>query len=93
MNYTDVITNAINSRLKNPILRVLEEIRIVTLLNESIYISKQGDFLVNDKYTFEIGGKNKSFKQIKELANSFVVSDNIEIGFGSKISLWLFMLI
>jgi len=53
-------------------------------------ISKQGDFLVDEKYIFEIGGKNKGFKQIKELENSFVVSDDIEIGSTNKIPLWLF---
>jgi predicted AAA+ superfamily ATPase len=55
-----------------------------------LHISKQGDFLVDEKYTFEIGGKNKSFKQIKGIANSYVVADDIEIGFGNKIPLWLF---
>ena len=49
-----------------------------------------GDFLVDDKYTFEIGGKNKSFEQIKNIDNSFVVADNIESGFKNKIPLWLF---
>ena len=49
-----------------------------------------GDFLVDDKYTFEIGGKNKTFKQIKDAQNSFVVADNIEVGFKNKIPLWLF---
>ena len=53
-------------------------------------ISKQGDFLVENKYIFEIGGKNKSFNQIKDITNSFVVSDDIEIGFKNKIPLWLF---
>jgi len=53
-------------------------------------ISKQGDFLAENKYIFEIGGKNKSFKQIKDIENSFVVADDIEIGFGNKIPLWLF---
>ena len=52
--------------------------------------SKIGDFLVDDSYIFEIGGKNKSFKQIKDRENSFVVADDIEIGFGNKIPLWLF---
>ena len=61
-----------------------------TFLDETIYASKKGDFLVNDKYIFEVGGKNKSFKQIKDLDNSFVVADDIEIGFGNKIPLWLF---
>ena len=55
-----------------------------------IKYSQVGDFLVNEKYTFEIGGKNKSFKQIQNLENSFVVADDIEIGFGNKIPLWLF---
>jgi len=53
-------------------------------------IPLKGDFLVDEKYLFEIGGKNKSFKQIKDIENSFVVADNIEVGFGHKIPLWLF---
>lgn len=53
------------------------------------YVQK-GDFIVDDKYTFEIGGKNKSFEQIKDLPNSFVVADDIEVGFKNKIPLWLF---
>jgi len=56
----------------------------------SIYYIDRGDFLVNEKYTFEIGGKNKSFKQIKDIPNSFVVADDIEVGFGNRIPLWLF---
>jgi len=58
--------------------------------NYEILHSKIGDFLVDEKYIFEIGGKNKSFKQIKGITNSFVVADDIEIGFGNKIPLWLF---
>ena len=53
-------------------------------------IPKKGDFFVDDTYTFEVGGKNKSFKQIKDLPNSFVIADDIEIGSGNKIPLWLF---
>jgi predicted AAA+ superfamily ATPase len=56
----------------------------------SIYYVDRGDFLVDETYTFEIGGKNKSFDQIKELKNAFVVSDDIEIGFDNRIPLWLF---
>ena len=53
-------------------------------------ISKQGDFTIDKKYRVEIGGKNKSFKQIKDLPNSFVVADEITQGKGNKIPLWLF---
>lgn len=51
---------------------------------------KKGDFCVDDKYTFEIGGKNKSFKQIKNIEDSFLALDNMEMGIGNKIPLWLF---
>jgi hypothetical protein len=56
----------------------------------SLSIPTKGDFLVDDCYLFEIGGKNKSFKQIKDIANFFVVADELEVGFGNKIPLWLF---
>jgi len=55
-----------------------------------ISVSSYGDFIVDDKYTFEIGGKNKNFNQIKDIPNSFIAADNIESGFGNKIPLWLF---
>ena len=53
-------------------------------------ISKNGDFLIDGKYTFEIGGKNKDFSQIKDIENIFIAADDIEVGFGDKIPLWLF---
>jgi len=55
-----------------------------------IKYDKRGDFSIDNRYIFEIGGKNKSFEQIKDLPDSFVVSDDLEIGHGKKIPLWLF---
>lgn len=52
--------------------------------------SKQGDFLIDDTYLFEVGGAKKGFAQIKDMPNSYVAADNLEIGFGNKIPLWLF---
>lgn len=49
-----------------------------------------GDFLVDEKYIFEVGGKSKSFKQIRNIENSFIAYDNMEIGLGNKIPVWLF---
>lgn len=49
----------------------------------------EGDFAFNN-YTFEIGGKNKTNKQVKHIDNSFVAADEIEIGHNHKIPLWLF---
>jgi uncharacterized protein len=39
---------------------------------------QQGDFLVNDRYVFEVGGKNKDFTQIANLPDSFIAADDIE---------------
>jgi len=62
-----------------------------TLLQNHIVIAAQkGDFRVDNKWILEVGGKNKSFEQIKELKNGYVVADEIEHGFGQKIPLWLF---
>ena len=50
---------------------------------------KQGDFLVDDVYTFEVGGKDKTNQQIDTIKNSFVVADDIEFPI-TKLPLWLF---
>lgn len=58
--------------------------------SHSINYATQGDLLVDSTYTFEVGGKGKGFAQIRNLPNSYVVADGIEIGFGNKIPLWIF---
>ncbi|GAB6045622.1 hypothetical protein JCM11957_12200 [Caminibacter profundus] len=68
---------------------IRESFFVSQLYKHNIKYSKQGDYIVDDKYVFEIGGKNKTKKQIKNLKNAFVVKDNIEVGF-EEIPLWLF---
>lgn len=50
----------------------------------------KGDFEVSGKYLFEVGGRKKSFEQIKDVKDSYLAIDQIEIGNGNKIPLWLF---
>jgi predicted AAA+ superfamily ATPase len=50
----------------------------------------QGDFKINDKYLFEVGGKNKGHEQIMGQSNAYLVLDNVEYGYNNKIPLWLF---
>jgi len=59
-------------------------------VNNEVYASKKSDFFVNNRYTFEIGGKNKKHKQIININDAFVVKDDIEIGNDNIIPLWLF---
>ena len=51
---------------------------------------KSGDFMVDEKHIFEVGGRSKTKKQIKELESAYVVSADIEVGSMNKIPLWLF---
>lgn len=55
-----------------------------------IYSDKNGDFMVGNNFTFEIGGAKKGFEQIKDMPNSYIAADDIEVGVGNKIPLWLF---
>ena len=55
-----------------------------------INASLQADFLVNEKYTFEIGGKNKTRKQLKTVFDGYIAADNLEVGSSKNIPLWLF---
>ena len=52
--------------------------------------SGQGDFLIDNAHTIEVGGHRKSFSQIKDLPDSYLAIDDIEIGNGNRIPLWLF---
>jgi len=51
---------------------------------------KKGDFLIDNKFLFEVGGQNKNKKQIHGIENSYIAFDGIEYGYENKIPLWLF---
>lgn len=61
--------------------------------NHEVTFSGIGDFLVDGQYTFEVGGKNKKFDQIRDMPNSYLAIDDIETGFNHKIPLWMFGLL
>ena len=58
--------------------------------NHTVTYPKKGDFLVDGKYLFEIGGRDKNNKQIAGMENAFIAADDIEYGYTNKIPLWLF---
>ncbi|MEA2073423.1 MAG: AAA family ATPase [Campylobacterota bacterium] len=55
-----------------------------------IQISDRGDFIIDNKFTFEVGGGSKSFNQIKDVENSYLVIDTDFTENPNKIPLWLF---
>jgi predicted AAA+ superfamily ATPase len=55
----------------------------------AVFLHERADFLVDDKFVIEIGGKNKDNRQIRDFENSYIFPDDIETGHHNKIPLWL----
>lgn len=68
-----------------------ETFMMMSLRNQGpVFLPKEGDFKLEDGVILEVGGKNKSFKQIKESQKSYLALDDIEVGEERKIPLWRF---
>ena len=65
------------------------QLKVIAQVN----LAEKGDFMIDEKWTFEVGGKNKTTNQIKDLPNAFLVKDDIEVGLKNTIPLWLFGLL
>ena len=69
--------------------------RVTFFVNQLAYhheveYARHGDFVIDRKYTIEVGGKSKDGKQIAEVPNAYIAADNMEYALGNKIPLWLF---
>jgi len=60
------------------------------LVDENLTVPARGDFLVQGRWTFEIGGKGKSDGRITGLPDGYLAVDDLEVGHGRRIPLWLF---
>jgi len=85
-------TNLSYALCDNPEIGTIREGFFANQLQEqhTVTTTKQGDFMVNGKITFEVGGKDKGFKQIKDMKNAFIVQDTDSTENKYKIPLWLF---
>ena len=86
-------TNLMHALVPSPASGTVRETYFTNQLRASghaVSSPSQGDFLVDGKHLFEVGGKGKGFKQIADVPDSYVVNDDVEIGIGNKIPLWLF---
>lgn len=86
-------TNLMHALVDRPQVGAVRETYFINQLRASgcdITAPEVGDFLVEGKFLFEVGGKGKGFDQIKDLPDSYVASDGLELGVGNKIPLWLF---
>lgn len=85
-------TNLFTALCMNSEIGTIRETFFVSMMHYGykLHYIEKGDFLIDEKFTVEIGGKNKSFKQIKEIPDSFLALDDMEVGLDKKIPLWLF---
>ncbi len=77
---------------ENADIGTVRETFLLDQLSDHFHVTypKTGDFLVDGKYVFEVGGKGKTFKQIRETPDAFLAVDDTEYGYKNKIPLWLF---
>lgn len=57
--------------------------------HEVEYSKTQGDFKIDGRITFEVGGKDKTFDQIANVKDSYILADSIEFPIGKKLPLWI----
>ena len=88
-------TNLMNAFTMQPNLGTMRELFFFNQLSQSHQVTypPKGDFLIDGKYLFEVGGRKKSFDQIKDIPDSYLAVDETEVGFGNKIPLWMFGLL
>lgn len=87
---TNLLVALLGNRVNIGTLR--ETFMMTSLKNytKNIQLPKNGDFLIDESILIEVGGKQKSGKQILSHPNAFLAIDDIEIGALNKIPLWLF---
>lgn len=81
---------AISPKLQNR--GTVRELFLLSMLSQShsVTVPKKGDFLIDNEWTIEVGGKKKDATQIFGKDQACLACDDIELGVGLKIPLWLF---
>jgi len=59
------------------------------MVNHGVFLHDKADFLVDNKFVIEIGGKNKMDRQVRDIDNGYIFADDIETGHHNRIPLWL----
>ena len=88
-------SNLMYAYATNPNIGTVRETFFLSQLavDHSVTYPAKGDFLVDGKYLFEVGGRKKSFEQIKDVDDSYMAVDDTEIGHHNRIPLWMFGLL
>lgn len=73
----------------------IRETFVMNILSATQQVSTpaKGDFMINGNYVAEVGGQSKTFKQINDIPNSFLIKDSIAVGSQEVVPLWIFGLL
>lgn len=80
---------ALSSNLNVGTLRECFVVNQLSVDHTVEYGKTQGDFLIDGKITVEVGGQDKSFDQIADIPNSYILADSMEFPIGKKLPLWV----
>ena len=80
---------ALSSNLNIGTLRECFVVNQLSVGHTVEYGKTQGDFLIDGKITVEVGGQDKSFDQIADIPNSYILADSMEFPVGKKLPLWV----
>ncbi|WP_308874389.1 hypothetical protein [Thiothrix subterranea] len=85
-------TNLFYALCASPNVGSLRESFFVSQLSyqHQVHYHDKGDFVVDERWVFEIGGAGKTFKQLAQHPDGYAVVDDVVIGDGRRIPLWLF---
>lgn len=84
--------NLLNALSEHCPIGTIRECFVVNQLSVSHvveYGKESGDFKVDGKTTFEVGGNGKRFDQIADIPDSYILADSIEYPIGKKLPIWL----
>ncbi len=84
--------NLFHALCANPNIGAIRKTFFVSQLSHGhqIHYHDQGDFIVDDRFIFEIGGSSKTARQLGQQSNAYIVADDIETGTTRQIPLWAF---
>ena len=80
---------ALSSEEKIGTIRECFVVNQLSAMHTVEYGKVQGDFKVDGRITIEVGGKDKSFDQIADIPDSYILADSMEFPIGKKLPLWL----
>lgn len=80
---------ALSSRLVTGTIRECFVVNQLSVNHTVEYSKNEGDFRIDGKVILEVGGNKKSFDQIADIPNSYILADDMEYPVGKKLPLWI----